>query len=125
MSTSSTPTLRALRETPTARIYAVGASAASLVELLGAVLGNPYTALAVLNQFPTLEDIAGIGKSSTITTKKPDYLARPSPLPCSGASLTLAGENKRLNGKSVAPKMGLSGAETASQREAGVDAQPK
>ena len=57
-STSSTPTLKALRETPTARIYAVGASAASLVELLGAVLGNPDTALAVLNQFPTLEDIA-------------------------------------------------------------------
>ena len=72
---SSTPTLKALRETPTARICAVGASAASLVELLGAVLGNPDTALAVLNQFPTLEDIArasnaeledvaGIGKSS-------------------------------------------------------------
>ena len=71
----ATPTLKALRETPTARIYAVGASAASLVELLGAVLGNPDTALAVLNQFPTLEDIArannaeledvaGIGKSS-------------------------------------------------------------
>jgi DNA repair protein RadC len=71
----STPTLKALRETPTARIYAVGASAASLVELLGAVLGNPDTALAVLNQFPTLEDIArarnaelediaGIGKPS-------------------------------------------------------------
>jgi DNA repair protein RadC len=58
LSTSSTPTLEALRETPTARIYAVGASAASLVELLGAVLGNPDTALAVLNQFPTLEDIA-------------------------------------------------------------------
>jgi len=75
MSASSTPTLKALRETPTARIYAVGANAASLVELLGAVLGNPDTALAVLNQFPTLEDIArasnaelediaGIGKSS-------------------------------------------------------------
>ncbi len=72
---SSLPTLKALRETPTARIYAVGASAASLVELLGAVLGNPDTALAMLNQFPTLEDIArasnaeledvaGIGKSS-------------------------------------------------------------
>jgi hypothetical protein len=58
LSTSSTPTLKALRETPTSRIYAVGASAASLVELLGAVLGNPDTALAVLNQFPTLEDIA-------------------------------------------------------------------
>jgi len=74
-SPSSTSTLKALRETPTARIYAVGASAASLVELLGAVLGNPDTALAVLNQFPTLEDIArasnaeledvaGIGKPS-------------------------------------------------------------
>ncbi len=72
---SSTPTLKALRETPTARICAVGASAASLVELLGAVLGNPDAALAVLNQFPTLEDIArasnaelenvaGIGKPS-------------------------------------------------------------
>jgi hypothetical protein len=47
-----------LRETPTTRIYAVGASAASLVELLGAVLGNPDAALAVLNQFPALEDIA-------------------------------------------------------------------
>jgi len=64
LSTSSTPTLKALRETPTTHIYAVGASAASLVELLGAVLGNPNTALAVLNQFPALEDIAGIGKSS-------------------------------------------------------------
>jgi DNA repair protein RadC len=75
MSTSWIPTLKALHETPTARIYAVGANAASLVELLGAVLGNPDTALAVLNQFPTLEDIAhasnaelesieGIGKSS-------------------------------------------------------------
>ncbi len=73
---SSAPTLKALRETPTACIYAVGASAASLVELLGAVLGNPDTALAVLNQFPTLEDIAGIGKSSIIRTKKPDCLAR-------------------------------------------------
>ena len=72
---SSTPTLKALRETLTARIYAVGASATPLVELLGAVLGNPDTALAELNQFPTLEDIAhasnaelediaGIGKSS-------------------------------------------------------------
>ncbi len=48
---------------------------APLVELRGAILGNPDTALAVLNQFPTLEDIAdasnaepediaGIGKSS-------------------------------------------------------------
>ncbi len=58
MSNSSPiPTLKALRETPTVRIYAVGASGASLVELLGAVLGNPDTALAVLSQFPTLEDI--------------------------------------------------------------------
>ena len=76
MSNSSPiPTLKALRETPTARIYGIGASAASLVELLGAVLGNPDTVVAVLNQFPTLEDIAptsnaelediaGIGKSS-------------------------------------------------------------
>lgn len=67
--------LKVLRETPTARIYEVGVSAASLLELLGAILGNPDIALAVLSQFPTLEDIArasnaelediaGIGKSS-------------------------------------------------------------
>ncbi len=73
---SPVPTLKVLRETPTARIYAVGASAASLVELLGAVLGNPDTGLALLTRFPTLEEIArasnaeleqvaGMGRSST------------------------------------------------------------
>ena len=35
-----------------------GASAASLVELLGVVLGDPDATLAVSNQFPTLEDLA-------------------------------------------------------------------
>jgi len=35
-----------------------------------------WTAELPSPRFPTLEDIAGIGKSSTITAKKLDYLAR-------------------------------------------------
>ena len=52
------PKLRTLRETPVARICTVGASAASLLELLGAILGNPDTALNVLTQYATLTDLS-------------------------------------------------------------------
>ena len=55
---AAAPKLRALRETPVARICSVGASAASLLELLGAILGNPDTALNVLTQYATLTDLA-------------------------------------------------------------------
>lgn len=55
---ATAPKLRALRETPVARICSVGASAASLLELLGAILGNPDTALNVLTQYATLTDLA-------------------------------------------------------------------
>jgi len=55
---SKTPTLKALRETPANRIYRQGAPAASTLELLGAILRNPDTALALLNRFPTLGDLA-------------------------------------------------------------------
>jgi DNA repair protein RadC len=52
------PSLRALCESPTWRICTLGASAASSLELLGVILGNADTALAVLNQFPTLSALA-------------------------------------------------------------------
>ncbi len=52
------PTLKMLKETPSRRIYQVGPSAASMLELLGAILGNPDTALALLNRFPQIGDIA-------------------------------------------------------------------
>jgi DNA repair protein RadC len=52
------PKLKELKETPTHRIYLLGPSAASTLELLGAILGNPDTALALLSHFPTLGDVA-------------------------------------------------------------------
>ncbi len=51
------PTLRALRETPAERVLTCGASAASNLELLGAVLGDPDMALQLLTAFPTLRDL--------------------------------------------------------------------
>ncbi len=52
------PKLKALKETPTTRIYLLGPSAVSTLELLGAILGNPDTALALLARFTTIGDIA-------------------------------------------------------------------
>jgi DNA repair protein RadC len=79
--------LRALRETPTTRIRASGAAAASVLELLGAILGNADTALAVLAQFPTLdalakasplelEQVRGVGPSGAARVKAALELAR-------------------------------------------------
>lgn len=53
-----TPKLKELKETPTHRIYLLGPSAVSTLELLGAILGNPDTALALLVKFPAIGDIA-------------------------------------------------------------------
>ncbi len=52
------PKLKTLRETPTSRIHMLGPSAVSTLELLGAILGNPDTALALLVKFPMIGDIA-------------------------------------------------------------------
>jgi len=79
--------LRALRETPTTRICEVGASSASVLELLGAILGNADTALALLTKFPALHDLAranlqeleqvhGIGKSGAARIKAALELGR-------------------------------------------------
>lgn len=54
---TTTPKLSTLRETPVARIRTAGAETASLLELLGAIIG-PDTALAVLTRFPTIQDLA-------------------------------------------------------------------
>jgi len=81
------PKLRVLRETPTLRICTMGANAASSLELLGAILGNADTALAVFNQFPTLaamvkasvheiECVAGVGPSSAARIKAALELGR-------------------------------------------------
>ncbi len=50
--------LRVLRETPATRITQVGAGSVSLLELLGAVLGDADLALRLLTQYPTLPDLA-------------------------------------------------------------------
>lgn len=50
--------LRVLRETPAARIAQVGAGSVSLLELIGAVLGDADLALRLLTQYPTLPDLA-------------------------------------------------------------------
>ena len=50
--------LRVLRETPATRIAAVGAGSVSLLELLGAVLGDADLALRLLTQYPTLSELA-------------------------------------------------------------------
>ena len=84
---TASPSLRTLRETPTTRISAVGASAASVLELLGAILGNADTALGVLAQFPALHDLAkanplelehvhGVGKSGAVRIKAALELGR-------------------------------------------------
>ncbi len=81
------PSLRILRETPTQRISAVGASAVSTLELLGAILGNADTALALLTSFPALHDLArahvqeleqvrGVGKSGATRIKAALELGR-------------------------------------------------
>ena len=51
-------TLRVLRETPATRIAAAGVGSVSLLELLGAVLGDADLALRLLTQYPTLPDLA-------------------------------------------------------------------
>jgi len=50
--------LRVLRETPATRIATAGVSSVSLLELLGAVLGDADLALRLLTQYPTLPDLA-------------------------------------------------------------------
>ena len=54
----SAPTLKAIKETPARRMAQVGPSALSRLELVAAIVGNPDIALAILNRFPTLPDIA-------------------------------------------------------------------
>ena len=51
-------TLRVLRETPAARVTQAGAGSVSLLELLGAVLGDVDLALRLLAQYPTLPELA-------------------------------------------------------------------
>jgi DNA repair protein RadC len=81
------PSLRTLRETPAARISTMGVNAVSLLELLGAILGNADTALAVLAQFPALSDLAtanvleleqvhGVGKAGAVRIKAALELGR-------------------------------------------------
>lgn len=53
----SQPLLRVLRETPATRVAQAGARHASLLELIGAVLGDADTALRLLAQYPTLPDL--------------------------------------------------------------------
>ncbi len=53
----SQPRLRVLRETPATRVAQAGARHASLLELLGAVLGDADLALRLLAQYPTLPDL--------------------------------------------------------------------
>lgn len=55
---SRTRPLRVLRETPATRIAAAGVGSVSLLELLGAVLGDADLALRLLTQYPTLPDLA-------------------------------------------------------------------
>ena len=50
------PSLRVLREAPTERVLQ-DSSAASLLEVLGALIGDPDAALRLLSVFPTLRDI--------------------------------------------------------------------
>ena len=82
-----TPKLKELKETPTHRIYLLGPSTVSTLELLGAILGNPDTALALLARFPTvgeiaratnfeLEDVAGIGHGGVARIKAAFELGR-------------------------------------------------
>ncbi len=52
------PTLKAIQETPARRMALIGASGLATLELISAVVGNPDTALKVLNNFPTLAEIA-------------------------------------------------------------------
>ena len=54
---SAHPSLRVLRETPKSRVLERGAQAASNLELLGALLGDPDLALRLLAEFPTLRDL--------------------------------------------------------------------
>ena len=81
------PRLKTLRETPTSRIYMLGPSAVSTLELLGAILGNSDTALALLARFPTigeiaratnfeLEDVVGIGPGGVARIKAAFELGR-------------------------------------------------
>ena len=52
------PTLKAIKETPARRMAQLGPSSLATLELIAAIVGNPDTALSVLNSFPTLADIA-------------------------------------------------------------------
>ena len=83
----SLPSLRTLRVTPTPRITAVGVNAVSNVELLGAILGNADTGLALLTKFPALQDLAranvqeleqvhGVGKAGAARIKAALELGR-------------------------------------------------
>jgi DNA repair protein RadC len=51
------PSLRVLRETPAVRVTQSGAKNVALVELLGAVIGDPDVALRVLATYPSIEDL--------------------------------------------------------------------
>jgi len=50
------PSLRRLRESPAERVLQTG-SMASLLDVIGAVIGDPDTALRLLTEFPTLLDL--------------------------------------------------------------------
>jgi len=51
------PSLRILRETPQARVLDAGHKAASNLELIATLIGDPDLALQVLAHFPTLRDL--------------------------------------------------------------------
>jgi DNA repair protein RadC len=98
------PSLRTLRETPTTRITAVGVTAASNLELLGAILGNADTGLALITKFPALQDLArasvqeleqvhGVGKAGAARVKAALELGR---------RLLQAGPDERLQIRSPA-----------------------
>ena len=74
------PTLKSLKETPATRIALNGAAGVSALELVSAILGNPDTALALLNVYPTitalvcapwddLASIPGMGKAKVAALK--------------------------------------------------------
>lgn len=51
------PLLHSLRETPASRIAHVGVKNVSLLELIAALIGDPDTALRLLAQYPTLDEL--------------------------------------------------------------------
>jgi DNA repair protein RadC len=56
--TNKPPTLKAIKETPARRMAQLGPSSLATLELISAVVGNPDTALKILNAFPSLAEIA-------------------------------------------------------------------